>query len=256
MERRAFLALVSVCLLAAPLAAGAQQTRKVPRIGFLSPSSLSDPRTALLVEAFQQGLRELGWVEGQNIAIEYRWAEERAERLPDLASNLASLKVDVIVAATSPAIQAAKQATGTIPIVMAVVAETVATGFVSSIARPGGNITGLSMMGPELVGKQMEILKEVVLKVSRVALLWNTATPTNVPQVSKAQDAARASGVRLQSLGVRGPGEIDSTFAAMTKERAGAVIILVDVMFIAQRKRIADLAAKSRLPAMYGLLTT
>jgi putative ABC transport system substrate-binding protein len=253
MERRTFLALVSVGLLAAPLAAEAQQARKVPRIGFLSPSSLSDPRTALFVEAFQQGLRELGWVEGQNIAIEYRWAEERTERLPDLASNLASLKVDVIVAATSPAIQAAKQATGTIPIVMAVVAETVATGFVSSIARPGGNITGLSMMGTELVGKQMEILKEVVPKVSRVALLWNPATPGNVPQLPHVQDAARASGVRLQSLAVRGPDEIDSAFVAMTRERAGAVIVLADPMFIAQRKRIADLAAKSRLPAMYML---
>jgi ABC-type uncharacterized transport system substrate-binding protein len=159
MARRAFLALVSVGLPTAPLTAEAQQTRKVPRIGFLSPSSLSDPRPALFVEAFQQGLRELGWIEGQNIAIEYRWAEERTEHLPDLASNLASLKVDVIVAATSPAIQAAKQATGTIPIVMAVVAETVARGFVSSIARPGGNITGLSMMAEELVGKQMEILR-------------------------------------------------------------------------------------------------
>jgi putative ABC transport system substrate-binding protein len=161
-DRRAFIGSLAGGLLAAPLAAEGQQAGKVYRIGFLSPSSLSDPRTRLFVEAFRQGLRELGWVEGQNIAIEYRWAEERIERLPDLASNLARLGVDVVVAATSPAIQAAKQATGTTPIVMAVTTDPVATGFVVSLSRPGRNITGLSMMSSDLMGKQLQILKEAV----------------------------------------------------------------------------------------------
>ena len=252
MERRAFLA-GAAALLAAPLVAEAQQAGKVPRIGFLSPSSLSDSRTALFVEAFRQGLRELGWVEGQNIAIEYRWAEERTERLPDLARSLVSLRVDLVVAATSPAIQAARQAGGTIPIVMAVTADPVATGFVVSLSRPGRNITGLSMMGGELVGKQLEILKEVVPKVSRVALLWNPATLANVAQLPHAQDAARASGVQLQSVKVADPEGIESAFATMTRERAGALIVLADAMLVANRSRIAALASKSRLPAMYML---
>jgi len=253
MDRRAFIASVGAGILIAPLVGEAQPAGKVPRIGFLSPSSPSDPRTQRFREAFRQGLRELGWVEGQNIAIEYRWAEERTERLADLASELVSLKVDVIVVATTPAIQAAKQATGTIPIVMTAVVDPVATGFVASLARPGRNITGLSMMSSDLVGKQMQLLKELVPKISRVALLWNPANPSNAPQLRRAQDAASALAVRLQPLEARGPDEIDSAFAAMTRERAGAVIVLVDTVFIAHRARIAGLAAKSRLPAVYGL---
>jgi putative ABC transport system substrate-binding protein len=239
-------------LLVAPLAADAQPG-KVHRIGFLSPQSTSDPRIQRFLDAFQQGLRELGWVEGQNIVIEYRWAEGRAERLADLASELVSLKVDVIVAATTPAISRAKQATGTIPIVMAVAVDPVATGFVASIARPGGNITGLSMMATDLVWKQMQLLKELIPKISRVALLWNPANASNAPQLRQAQDAARALGARLQPLEARGPSEIDSGFAAMTRERAGAVIVLADATFADHRTRIADLAAKSHLPAVYGL---
>jgi len=233
--------------------ATAQQPKKVPRIGFLSPQSPSDPRIQRFREAFRQGLRELGWVEGQNIAIEYRWAEGRTERLADLASELVSLRVDVIVAATTLAISPAKQATGTIPIVMAVAADPVATGFVASIARPGGNITGLSMMASDLVGKQMQLIKELLPKISRVALLWNPANPANAPQLPQAQDEARALRVRLQLLETRGLSEIDGAFAAMTRERAGAVIVLVDAMLVDHRKIIADLAAKSRLPAVYGL---
>ena len=243
---------LAVAVLLAPPGVEAQRAGKVPRIGFLSPSSLSDPRTQLFIEAFQQRLRELGWIEGQNIAIEYRWAEDRTERLPDLANNLVSARVDVLVAATSPAIQAAKQATGTIPIVMAGAVDPVATGFVASIARPGGNITGLSDMSSELVGKQLEILKEVVPRVSRVALLWNPANPSNAPQLRHAQEAGRASGLGLLSHEVRGAAEIDSAFAAITSEGAGAVIVMVDAIFIAHRTRIAQLAAKGRLPAMYG----
>jgi putative ABC transport system substrate-binding protein len=203
--------------------------------------------------AFREGLRELGYVEGQNIVIESRWAEGNYDRLPGLAAELVSLKVDVIVTYAPPAIQAAKQATGAIPIVMAVVIEPVATGFVASLARPGGNITGLSLMAPELVGKQLEILKEVVPKVSRVALLGNPANAGTAPQVRHAQDAAQAFGVRLQTLEVRGPSEIDSAFGAMTRERAGAVIVLVDAMLVDHRTQIADLATKRRLPAVYGI---
>jgi putative ABC transport system substrate-binding protein len=245
--------LVTLSLLVVPLAAEAQPPAKIPRVGFLSPSSPADPRTQRFLEAFRQGLRELGWVEGQKIAIEYRWAEERIERLADLARELVSLKVDVIVAATTPAILPAKQATGMIPIVMAVAVDPVATGLVASLARPGGNITGLSMMAPELIGKQMQLLQELVPKISRMALLWNPANASNAPQLRHAQDAARALEVRLQPLEARGPSEIDSAFAAMTRERAGAIIVLVDSMLAHHRTRIADLAAKSRLPAVYGL---
>jgi putative ABC transport system substrate-binding protein len=253
MDRRAFISTVGAGIVIAPIVGEAQPAGKVPRIGYLSPSSPSDPRTQRFREAFRQGLRELGWVEGKNIAIEYRWAEERTERLADLARELVSLKVDVLVAATTPAIQPAKQATGTIPIVMAVAADPVATGFVASLARPGGNITGLAMMSSELVGKQMQLLTELVPKISRVALLWNPANPSTAPGLRHAQDAARALGVRLQPLEARGPSDIDNAFAAMARERAGAVIVLADTTFIAHRARIAGLAAKSRLPAVYGL---
>ena len=161
--------------------------------------------------------------------------------------------MDVIVTYGTPASQAAKRATGTIPIVMARAIDPVASGLVTSVGRPGGNLTGLSFMAPELVAKQLEILKDVVPKVSRVALLGNPANPANEPQVRHAQDAARASRVRLQPLEARGPSEIDSAFAAMTSEQAGAVIVLVDAMLLDHRTQIADLAARRRLPAVYGL---
>ena len=224
-----------------------------PSHRFSIPSSPSDPRTHRFLEAFKQGLHELGWREAQNITIEYRWAEEKTERLPDLARQLVSLRVDVIVAATTPAILPAKQATTTIPIVMAVAVDPVATGIVPSIARPGRNITGLSLMAPELVGKQMQLLREVVPRVSRVAILWNPSNASNAPQLRDAREAARTLKVQLQALEARGPTEIDSAFAVMTRERANAVIVLADSTLVAHRARIADLAAKSRLPAMYGL---
>ena len=253
MDRRTFLAGTGAVLLAAPLAAEAQQAGKVYRIGFLSPASPSDPRVQRFLAAFRNGLGELGYVEGQTIAIESRWAAGKYERLPGLAAELVRLKMDVIVTAAVPAIRAAKEATSTIPIIMAVVVDPVATGLVASLARPGGNITGLSIMTPELVGKQLEMLKEVVPKASRVAVLWNPANPGNAPQLRAAEVAARTLGVRLQPLEARGPREIDSAFAAMTKEGASAVVVLVDVVFIDQRTRIADLAATRRLPSVYGL---
>src|SRR6266852_3566402 len=207
--------IITLGLLAAALAADAQQGRKVPRIGLLSPASPSDAGRnpsdlAVLFAAFREGLRELGYVEGQNIAIESRWAEGNYDLLPGLAADLVRLNVDVIVTYGTPASQAAKKATGTIPIVMAAIIDPVASGLVTSIARPGGNLTGQSMMSPDLVAKQLEILKEAVPKVSRVAVLWNPANAGNAPQVRHAQDAAGALGVRLQSLGAKGPSEIDS----------------------------------------------
>jgi ABC-type uncharacterized transport system substrate-binding protein len=243
---------LALSILAAPLAAESQQAAKIPRIGFLSPSSPADPRTQRFLEAFRQGLRKLGWVEGQQIAIEYRWAEERPKRLADFARELVSLNVDVIVASTTSASLRAKQATETIPIV-SVAVDPVATGLVTSLAHPGRNITGLSMMAPDLIGKQMEILKELVPTLSRVALLWNPNNVSNVPQLQQAQETAQALKVRLQPLEVRGLSEIDSAFATMTKEQADAVIVLVDSMLVQHRTRLADLAAQSRLPAVYGL---
>jgi len=246
------IALLAVAVLVVPLAGEAQQAASLPRIGFLAPASLSEPRIQRYLQAFRQGLRELGYVEGLNIAIELRWAEGQYDRLPGLAAELVRLKVNVIVADGPPAIQAAKHATETIPIVMAAVADPVAAGFVASLARPGGNITGLSMMLPELVGKQLEMLKEVLPKVSRVALLGNPANPNYASLVRHAQDAARALGVRLQPLQARDPSEIDRAFAAMTIERAGAVILLVDSVLLNHRTRIGDHATRRRLPTVSG----
>jgi ABC-type uncharacterized transport system substrate-binding protein len=243
---------VTALLLMGSLVAEAQPPAKVPRVGYLSATSRADVRSQRSLEAFRQGLRDLGYVESQSIMIEYRWADGKYERLPDLAAELVRLPVDVIVTGIVPAILAAKNATSTIPIVMTVVVDPVATGLVASIARPGRNITGSSIMAPELVAKQLELLREVVPQVSRVAILWNPANPGNAPQLRQAEVAARALGLRIQPLEVRDPTAIDRTFMLMTRERAGALLVLVDSMLIGQRERIADLAAKSRLPAVYG----
>ena len=252
MDRRAFLA-GAAALLATPGAIEAQPAGKVWRIGVLSSGSPS--ATAMgRIDAFKRGLRELGYVEGRNIVIESRWGEGKYETLPGLAAELVRLKMDVILTAAVPAIRAAKGATGTIPIVMAVVVDPVETGLVASFARPGGNITGLSVRTPELVGKQLGLLKEIVPKASRVAVLWNPGNLGNPPQLRAAELAARTLGMRLQSLEARNPREIDSAFAAMTREAAAALVVLVDVMFIDHRTRIADLAATRRLPAVYGQL--
>jgi putative ABC transport system substrate-binding protein len=250
MRRLGLAVVLALSLFVAPLAAGAQPATKVPRVGILVAGS--NPGQSYL-SALRQGLHELGYVEGQSIAIEYRWAEGKYERLPELAAELVRLKVDVIVAVATPAVQAAKQATKAIPIVMLSVGDPVATGFVVSVARPGGNITGLANIASELVGKQLQLLREVVPTFSLVAVLWNPANPSNASQLREAKAAARALGVRVQPLEAQGPSDIDRTFVAMTREHAGALLVLSDSMFIAQRDRIADLAAKSRLPAVYGL---
>jgi putative ABC transport system substrate-binding protein len=237
---------VVLLLLAAPLATAAAQPReKGFRVGYLSPGSSADPARLRRFESSRQGLRELGYVEGQNITIESRWAEGKYDRYPALAGDLVRLKVRA-------ATQAAKQATRTIPIVMSVVIDPLGGGLVPSLARPGGNVTGLSVM-TELVGKQLEVLKEVVPKLSRVAVLMNPANPGSSPQLREAEVAARALALRLQTLEARVPQEIDSAFAAITRERAGALVVLADAIFTNQVRQIAELAVKSRLPSIYGL---
>jgi putative tryptophan/tyrosine transport system substrate-binding protein len=245
--RTVLAAAVVLGLLAASLAAPAQPPAKIARIGFLGdvPSFIDD--------AFRQGLRELGYVEGQNMAIEHRAPGWKYERLPELAAELVRLKVDVIVAASPPATQAARQATSTIPIVFTVSGDPVAEGFVASLARPGGNLTGLATMSPELVGKQLEMLKAVAPKVSRVAVLKNPKQPSHARVVQQAEGAARALGLQVQILEARNPSEIEAAFAAMTRQRAGGLLVLRDAEFRANRAQIVGFAAKHRLPAVYGL---
>ena len=253
-KMRAFLTTLGLGLLAVPLAAGAQQAGRVPQIGFLTVPSRSNRAPNL--DAFLQGLRELGWVEGQNIVIESRWAEGRADRLPDLAAELVRLKVDVILAAGTAVAVAAKNATSTIPIVVPTMSDPVGLGLVASLARPGGNVTGLSYsFGREIFSKQLELLKETVPKVRRVAILANPANPSHAGAIRDMKVAARSLGVQLQLLEARGLNEFDGAFAAMARERAGALLVVSDPVFDFHRTRLADLAAKSRLPAMYGLRT-
>jgi putative ABC transport system substrate-binding protein len=243
---------VVLLLFPAPLGTtAAQPSEKLPRVGYLSRGAHSDPVLQRNLEAFRQGLRELGYVDGQNIAIESRWTEGKDDRLPALAADLVRSKVDVIVVGSGPSTQAAQQATRTIPIVMSLVADPVGSGLVASLARPGGNVTGLTVMSPDLATKQVQLLKEVVPKVSRVALLTNPANPSSARFLREAEAAAQALGVRLQTLEARNRQEIDSAFAALTSERAGALLILPDGVFLSQRSQIAELAAKRRLPSMY-----
>jgi putative ABC transport system substrate-binding protein len=240
-------------LLVAPLTAVAAQPReKVPRVGYLSPGSSADPARLRRFEAFRHGLRELGYVEGQTIALEPRWAEGQYERYPVLAADLVRVQVDVIVAVGGAAAQAAQHVTRTIPIVMSVVIDPVGSGLVPSLARPGGNMTGRSLMAPDLVGKQLEVLKEVVPTVAQVALLWNPDNPGSATQLREAESAAQAVAVRLHALEARSPQEIDRAFAALTREQAGALVILNDAIFLNQRHQIAELAAQSRLPSVSG----
>ncbi len=251
MERRKFIEVIGGGLLAAPLAAEAQQAAKVPHIGWLGGPTRESADA--FVREFQRGLKDLGWVEGQNIVIEWRFGGGRAEQLPDLAAELVRLCVDLIVAPSTPTIFAAKNATKAIPIVMVSGGDPVGLGLVASLARPGGNITGLtSTVGPEIAGKQLELLKETVPKISRMAVLWNPTTPGNALALREAEIAARALRVELQLLEARRLNDFESAFAAMSTKGAGALLVLGDVMFTTYRIRLANLAVKSRLPAIYG----
>jgi putative ABC transport system substrate-binding protein len=242
----------ALAVLLAPLAASAQQAAKVPRIGYLATNLAAGPHQA---EAFRQGLRDLGYVEGRNVVIEYRSAEGKLERLPALAAELVALKVDVIVAAVGTvAALAAKRATSTLPIVFIGAGEPVTSGLVTSLARPGGNVTGLSLLFPELVGKCLELLTQAVPGVSRVAVLWQPGAVgerTEKDNLKAADVAGRALGVRIQFVEARGPADIDRAFSDMTRARAGALTVLSTPMFGSERRRLMDLAAKNRLPAVY-----
>ncbi len=226
----------------------AQQPAGIPRIGILIAPSASI--LSARVEAFRQRLRELGYVEGKNIVIEYRYAEGKLERLPDLAAELVRLKVDVIVTA-GPATLAAKKASATIPIVFAAANDPVGTGLVSSLARPGGNITGLSIMAPDLDGKRLELLKEAFPKVARVAFLWQPAGSRGNLALTEMEAAAKALGVKLQSLEVRGLDDFDSAFARAKRDGAQALITTHNPLITTQQRQVLDFAAKNRLPAMY-----
>ncbi len=228
--------------------AEAQQAKKVPRIGYLA-AAYPDTQSAR-TEAFRQGLRDLGYIEGQNIAIEHRCAEGKPDRLPDLAAELIQLKLDLIVTAGNEATQAAKNATGTIPLVTTG-SDPVVSGFVANLAHPGGNITGVSIDAPGLSGKRLELLKESFPRLSRVAVLYYPATPSSKVTMTETEQAARLLKLHLQPVGVETSNELENAFSAMIKERAEALIKLPSAVLTSYRKRIVELAGKSRLPAMY-----
>jgi len=239
-----------VVLVAVAVIAGAQQPTKVPRIGYLTGSS--DSAIAYRTEALRQGLSDLGYVEGKNIVIEWRYADGKPDRLPSLAAELVRLKVDVIVTSGATPARPAKGATSTIPIVMTFDDDPVDNGFVASLVRPGGNITGLSTLSPEISGKQLELLKEIVPRLSRVAVFGTSTRRVSAQAFGETELAARALGVKLQYLDVVSPKDIETAFRAAGKGRADAVLMLV-AGFVAnsQRKEIAELAVKNRLPAIY-----
>ncbi len=255
-SRRAFIGGLAggllAALLATPLAVEAQQVGKVPRVGYLSVFSSSNPYPPS--EAFWQGLHDLGWVEGKNIAIEWRFAEGNARRLPDLAAELVRLRVDLIFAETTPAARAVKQATTTVPIVFSPIADPIGSGLVANLARPGGNITGITFMAPELGGKRLELLKQAVPGMTRVGVLSHPGDPSEATVKSvleQTEAAARALGVQLLRLEAQGPNDLDRAFAAMSRERVGGLILIPSAMFVDERRRIVNVVVKDRLPAMF-----
>jgi len=250
MNRRAFIAMVGGSILTTPLTGEPQQPGKLQRIGVLSIFSSTDAARSSSLEAFRQSLRELGWVEGQNITIDYRFAEGRFERLPQLAAELVRLNADVLVASLTPTAVAAKNATTTIPIVMINGNDPVRLGLVASLARPGGNVTGVAYsVGMDIFGKILELLKEAVPNIRRVAIISDSRSPVQPLQLESVKSAARSLRLELQLLEVRGPSDFDGAFAAMARERAGAYLNLAVVF---DRVRLAELAVKHRLPSVYG----
>jgi putative tryptophan/tyrosine transport system substrate-binding protein len=249
MARKLSIFIFVTVILASVLFAHAQQPGKIARIGYLTGPSLS--ANTERIEAFRQGLRELGYIEGKNIVIEWRSAEGKLDRLPAVAAEQARLKADVIVTTGPTRTSAAKEATVTIPIVMTQDTDPVANGFVASLARPGGNITGLSTLAPEISGKQLELLKEIVPRFSRVAVLWASSNPGNAQALKEMERAAGAFGVKLQFLDILGPKDIGTALRTASKGRADAVLVLQNGIATANRTEIAKLAIKSRLPAIY-----
>jgi putative ABC transport system substrate-binding protein len=248
MNRKLF-SLLTAIFLALTHRAEAQQSAKVARIGYLSGASFS--ANTARIEAFRQALRELGYIEGKNIVIEWRSAEGQLNRLPALADELVRLKVDVIISSASTQTPVAKQATSTIPIVMAQDGDPVAAGFVASLARPGGNITGLSTLTPELSGKQLELLNAIIPKLKRVAVFGSSNNPGNTQSLKQIELAAGASNVQLQFLNVLGPEDIATVFRAISNRSTDAVLVMAGPVFFSQRKNLAELAIKNRVPAIY-----
>ena len=249
-QRREFL-LTAGALLAAPLAAEAQQAARIVRIGILAGNRAASPHT---LEAFLQGLRDLGYLEGRNVVIEFRDAEGKPERLPTLAAELLALKVDIVFAPSTPAALATKQATRTVPIVFAGAADPVADRLVTSLARPGGNVTGLSNLSAEVVGKRLEQLKQAAPGVSRVAVLWHqggSGGRTEKDMLNAAEVAARSLGVQLQAVETRGSADFERAYSEMTRARADGLTVLPIALFGFYRRRLIDLAAKNGLPAAY-----
>jgi putative tryptophan/tyrosine transport system substrate-binding protein len=234
-----------LAIVAGPVAA-AQPPGKVPRIAYVMGRS----RISGFDEAFRQGLRELGYIEGENITVEYRFAGGEEGQLQQLMDEAVRLKPDIIVTGSTPSIQAARNATHTIPIVMAISQDPVRDGLVASLARPGGNVTGLSVLAPELTGKRLELLREIVPAVTRVAVIWNTGNPGNPALFGDTEAAARALGLQLHSLGVRSPADFPGAFAAATRSRATALATLSDAFMVSNRLHIAELAVRHRLPAV------
>jgi putative ABC transport system substrate-binding protein len=245
MRRREFITLLGGAAVAWPLAADAQQTAKVARIGFLGSTFASN--WASRVEAFRSGLRDLGYVEGENIAVEFRWAEERYDRLADLAAELVRLKVDVLVTFGTPGSLVAKRATKTIPIVMVHSGDAVAAGIVASLPRPGGNLTGMTYFVPELMGKRIEWLKELIPRITQVAILVKPDNPFFGPAIRSLENSAKSLNVSLQQFEARAPNDFADAFATMAKDGVDAVVILEDAVFVSNARAIADLAVKHRL---------
>ena len=251
MRRREFITLIGGAA-TWPLAARAQQAAStVRRIGLLLPGNARTTAVRGQLEAFRQGLKEYGWVEGQNIIVEYRFAEGREDALPAIAAELARLRLDIIVAESTVGIQAAKTVTQTVPIIMATSADPVGTGFVASLNRPGGNITGLSLQAPELSGKRLQLLTEIVPRLARVAVLSNPLNPSIVRIVEQTKAAAQSLGVEIHVAEVQAPDKFGSAFVAITSEHAGALIVLPDPVLYGQHPRVVTFTAASHLPALF-----
>ena len=244
------LAILVLGLLGLPGSAAAQTPSKIPRVGYVFPTTSTESRDYF--EAVRQGFRELGYVEGQTIALEVRWAEGRFERFPKLLAEMVRLKVDVLVVGSTPGNQAAKKAVTTIPIVMVGVGDPVRSGLVASLGRPGGNLTGVSLNTPEISGKRLQFLKEVVPRVSRIAVLTNPGTSLHAVFWQETQEAARKLGAQLQAVEARRAEDFEGAFGTATRGRAGALVVFDDGLFNGYRTQLVTLAAKSRLPAMYG----
>jgi putative ABC transport system substrate-binding protein len=240
---------VAASIGALSLPAAAQQSGKLPRLGILFPASPAS--FALRTEALRQGLRELGYIEGKTVLIEWRWAENKVEKLPELAAELVKLRVDIIIANGTPAIRAAKSATTSIPIVMAAIGDPVATGLVKSLAHPGGNITGTSILAPELSSKRLELLREVAPSLAQVSAILNPTNPTYRPELRDTEAAARSLGMQIQTVEVSDPEMLQAAFSKLTRDRGRALLIFTDAILYSLRRSIVEFAAKHRLPAVY-----